>query len=74
MGFYIWGFRTKVTWLCDGKIILRIGAVEIGIEACLLGAIPIRVRVWGFRVISIDVGFSVQVPGNSLLLFISSRG
>ena len=27
------GPGAKVTWLCDGTIILRIGAVELGIAA-----------------------------------------
>eukprot|EP00439_Symbiodinium_sp_Y106_P047041 s215_g6.t1 len=39
------GDRKPVTWLCDGKIILRIGAVELGIENfSLKGSVHLRLR------------------------------
>lgn len=44
-GFEGLNIDTNVTWLCDGKIILRIGAVEIGIENfSLKGSVHLRLR------------------------------
>ncbi|CAE7325413.1 ESYT3 [Symbiodinium sp. CCMP2592] len=44
-GFEGLNIDTNVTWLCDGKIILRIGAVEIGVENfSLKGSVHLRLR------------------------------
>jgi len=44
-GFEGLNIDTNVTWLCDGKIILRIGAVELGIENfSLKGSVHLRLR------------------------------